>query len=545
MDTNQTAGSGFWRYLINPDKTATQQLEELCLGLAKIISTLEPGSDNELSPQRLAAFYRAVGGNYDSLFLKPSDLAVSFMYQTLGCFHSLQPTASPFETPRIPCLTPKGFARWQTIQILLCPEENVEFIQKAVQIWNVPMPNGGIFPKYIPKEVFPSRPDEAMEEWHRMVTGKLNQKHYMQRLKNSPYQSPHPDAYERRDGYFSNGHMGGPSRLAPNNTRADQTRLADSYHRRSSVPDFPSPPSGERYSHWDPRNGPEARKTRSHSAQRPPSQPTRERSHTTSGPPPSHFHGSSGNSPPSGIRGGGSTDRSRRRSSGYNNTHYRSPARTPSTVDEDSGSEASSETSQKDHRHRASDEDPKPRRSSLWMPSFMRSHKRRHSSDASYRAPGPPPPQPLRPEYYPPRTVNPPLHMQQPPYRGGSAPQWREPVWDSDPTVSAPGTPVQANAQPDPRAAPSIRYPDQANFEPLTRESSSGSGTDHRHRRSSERDRSSAQRRQPAPSAIPSRMATLSGVHGRRYPTPSGEPMSSLDRQRSHASGRGGVATMV
>ena len=37
--------------------------------------------------------------------------------KTLGCFHSLQPTPSPFETPRLPCLTPTGFARWQTIPI--------------------------------------------------------------------------------------------------------------------------------------------------------------------------------------------------------------------------------------------------------------------------------------------------------------------------------------------------------------------------------------------------------------------------------------------
>jgi hypothetical protein len=37
MDSDQTPGSGYWRYLINPDKSATPQLEQLCLGLAKVI----------------------------------------------------------------------------------------------------------------------------------------------------------------------------------------------------------------------------------------------------------------------------------------------------------------------------------------------------------------------------------------------------------------------------------------------------------------------------------------------------------------------------
>ena len=37
MDTNKTAAHGFWRYLINSQKRATPQLEQLCLGIAKII----------------------------------------------------------------------------------------------------------------------------------------------------------------------------------------------------------------------------------------------------------------------------------------------------------------------------------------------------------------------------------------------------------------------------------------------------------------------------------------------------------------------------
>lgn len=561
MATSQTAAPGFWKYMINPDKSASPQLEQLCLGIAKIIvsqaghsrfnptnsfaiqPSLESGPDNELTPQRLAAFYRSVGGDYDTLLLNSSDHALSFMFQTLGCFHSLQPSGSPFETPRIPCLTPKGFARWQTIQLLLCPEENVPFMQKAVQQWNVPMPNGSFFPKYMPREVFPDRPDEEMERWHKMVTAKLNQQNYnMRRIKNSPYQSPHPEAYDRRDGYFSSGQLGKPARPSRSSSREEYDQRAALYRRRSSVPDFPSP-SGERGSHWDPRNHDEQRKTRSHSAQRPiPPAPSRQRSHTATNPPGQSSHKDSSNSPPNRRSGNRPPDQFGRRSSGYN-SHYRSPARTPSTVDEDTGSEASSETSQMARRQRTSDEDRKSRRSSLWVPSFMRSHKRRHSSDASYRAPGPAhkPPPPLRPEYYPPRAIKPSPQAQPSPYRASGAPQWRDTAWDSEAVNSQPGTPTQlhAQAQADPRA-PSIRFPDQANFEPLTRESSSGSGTDQRHR-SSDWERGAAQRRPGL--GGPPRIATVTGVKGRKYPT--ADPMSPIERQRTHPSSRGGVAAVV
>ncbi|OAL35742.1 hypothetical protein AYO20_04892 [Fonsecaea nubica] len=542
MEPNQSAGSapGFWRYLINPDKSATLQFEQLCWGIAKVIATLEPGPDNELTPSRLATFYRTVGGNYDSLFLKSSDHALSFMYQTLGCFHSLQPTPSPFETPRIPCLTPAGFARWQTIQLLLCPEENVSFIQKAVQLWNVPMHNGGTYPKYIPKDVFPTRPDEEMERWHKLVTGKLNQQNYnMRRIKNSPYQSPHLEAYDRREGYFSGTQPGRPTRPSRSSSRDDQDHMTDIHRRRSSVPDFPSP-SGERGSPWDPRNQYEARKTRSHSAQRPSPKPSpRQRSHTTTAPP--GHHKTSSNSPSNRRQATAPPEQpGRRPSSGYNTAPYRSPARSPSTVDEDTGSEGSSEASQAGRHHRRSDEDRKSRRSSLWVPSFMRSsHKRRHSSDAGYRAPGPAfkPSQPLRPEYYPPRAIKSPPQPPQQPYGGGRPPQWRETVWDNDTPSSTPATPIPENAQAqfDPRA-PSIRYPDQTNFEPLTRESSSGS--DHRHR-SSDWERSNGQRRpaQPVP-----RIATVTGVQGRKYPTT--DPMSPIERQRSQ-NARGNFTAMA
>jgi hypothetical protein len=550
MDPNQS-NSGYWRYLINPDKSATTQFEQLCVGIAKVIvsasppllesqltaqATLEPGPTDELTPSRLAAFYRAVGGNYDSLFLNSSDSALSFMYQTLGCYHSLQPTPSPFETPRIPCLTPTGFARWQTIQLLLCPEENIGFIQKAVQIWSVPTPSGTAYPKYIPKEVFPDRPDEAMEKWHKMVTGRLNQQNYnLRRIKNSPYQSPHPEPYDRRDGYFAGAQVGRAHRSSRSSSR-DEDSMAAMYRRRSSVPDFPSP-SGDRGSHWDPRNQQEAKKGRSHSAQRSsPKPPSRQRSNTTNAPP---GHKTTSNSTTVRRHGPAPAESpGRKLSAGYSNTAYRSPARTPSTVDEDTGSEGSSEASQNGRHHRKSDEDRRSRRSSLWPPSFMRSrpsHKRRHSSDAGYRAPGSrgQGTQPSRGEHnQPPRAIKPAPPPSGQPYRaaGGAPPQWRDPNWNNDGTNSNPMSPVMAQPM-DPRA-PAIRFPDQPEFDELTRENSSGS--DQRHR-SSDWERGNPQRRQ---AQLPPRIATVTGVSGRKYPT--ADPMSPIERQRTHP--RGNVA---
>lgn len=40
MNPNQP-NPGFWRYMINPDKSATPQFEQLCLGIAKVIVSLQ------------------------------------------------------------------------------------------------------------------------------------------------------------------------------------------------------------------------------------------------------------------------------------------------------------------------------------------------------------------------------------------------------------------------------------------------------------------------------------------------------------------------
>jgi nucleoside phosphorylase len=114
------------------------------------------------------------------------------MYSTLGCFHSLQPTANAFESPSVPCLLVPGFVRWQTVQLLLHPDEHAKCIQRAFELYDVPKPEGGHFPKTIPRESFPAKPDDDLSKWQNIVLERLDEG--QNRLKNSSYWSP----YEHR-----------------------------------------------------------------------------------------------------------------------------------------------------------------------------------------------------------------------------------------------------------------------------------------------------------------------------------------------------------
>lgn len=202
--------TNYWRKLINPDKSPSPILEQLCFGIAKVVSTLDSSfGTTDLTPDRLAAFYRQVGGNYDSLFLETSSSALSFIYQSLGCFHSLQPTTNAFERPSIPALLPNGFLRWLTIQILLDPDEHCQYLQKAVAQWDIADINGKAFPKEIPRDAFPSEPDPDMVEWHQGVCRRLEDDYVKATTPQySPLHHHHHHRHHRKpqppeDDYFS------------------------------------------------------------------------------------------------------------------------------------------------------------------------------------------------------------------------------------------------------------------------------------------------------------------------------------------------------
>lgn len=347
--------------------------------------SLEPGPSDRLTPQRLANFYRSVGGNLDQIFLRTSHSGLSFLYKTIGCFHTLESTTNPFETPSIPSLTPDGFVKWQTVQLLLSPEEHVRYLQEAVRIYDVPRHDGGYYPKSIPNDAFPSRPDKEMENWHNQITSQLSQENYMHRLKNSPYQSPPP--MDRTDGYFDNqAHARARRPIRSSRNDSWEEAIHSSNSRRSSEPDFTSP-SAPIHHAQDPRAYFRHERRRSQSAGRP-SPVSRQRSATTHVPIRVHPP------PPSSQRNSSSTSHERPYSAPKRPFHVDQPIRNdfrrpnPNfTPSQSSGSDASSE----DDRERRQPGRSRPRQEESRISSllsalpFSTRNRRCRSHDTSYR----------------------------------------------------------------------------------------------------------------------------------------------------------------
>ncbi|RMD40117.1 hypothetical protein DV735_g5013, partial [Chaetothyriales sp. CBS 134920] len=301
------SGRAFWGNLIHDNHTASPQLHSLCIGLAKTIVSqgitttsfisvrkFPPGNDGELTPERLATFYHHTGGGYEDLFANTKHHGLSYIYRTLGCRHSLQPTQSDYETPSIPCLTDEGFARFQEVQVLLCPDEARRTLQKAVELYDVPQPDGsGFFPKHIPSECFPTRPDQEFERWYNDVRDGIDHQEpprvsvdsQTNSGNKSPYYSSYPAPHlHRRSSYV--GQNGRSTDASRSTSREEDARTAAMMHRRRSVPDVISGLTADRdrhqYTRLDGRDGDSNKRStapRSHSAHRPAH--TRQRSSTT------------------------------------------------------------------------------------------------------------------------------------------------------------------------------------------------------------------------------------------------------------------------
>ncbi|KAI5780055.1 hypothetical protein EDC01DRAFT_633503 [Geopyxis carbonaria] len=140
------------------------------------IDNMEPKDVKCLTPQKISAFYRAVGGSdLDELFLGTTPARLSEIYTTLGCAHSLQPIpGDDFIPPSIPALTPRGFVIWQTVQLLMDPSEHVPYIRTAVSEFALRDPEtGDLFPKEIPPESFPKYPNKETLDWHEDAFARL------------------------------------------------------------------------------------------------------------------------------------------------------------------------------------------------------------------------------------------------------------------------------------------------------------------------------------------------------------------------------------
>ncbi|KAL9116095.1 MAG: hypothetical protein Q9227_000464 [Pyrenula ochraceoflavens] len=565
-------GSFWGSGLIRPDKSASPLLEQLCLGLAKTIATtFEPTATDQLTPQKIAAYYRSVGGNYDGIFLQTPSASLSLIYRSLGCFHSLQPSSNAFESPSIPALLPNGFVRWQTMQLLLDPDEHVPFLQQALKRFDVMNPTTGAkFPKSIPRDAFPEKPDKELCQWHEKIGSRLEQDYNTRRIKAaSPLYSPRGDknsGHEAADSdYFPHSpHRGQPRKRPSYPSRSnsqDQRKTSHSSDRRGSLPDSgPSawPSGGEHSVHFanSPRDSSTANRMSSSSAH----SQSRHRNSNAS----SHSH----HRPSSSSNGGHASippeeanlhpaHRHEHRPSDHRHRHRPSGAsgprlrpRSPITGTS-SGSAASSEESIPPHTaHPALDRGR--RRDSLFPPNALTNgvkrglhHLRRHSHDATYRrtrdkeTPESRPPLPPRPDIanmrqayekdrdrrraYPPQPpppqAAPPVPMNiavQAPVRNGNQVKFHDRIFSPENNDDYGSGPTSAPESPGTRAPssskPRFKYTDSRgrdirNNSPVRR-SRSGSETDRM---------PDWHRQQRQPQGVPARVKTVSGVGGRKY----------------------------
>ena len=105
----------------------------------------------------------------------------------MGCFHTLQPERDPYLPPSVPALTVQGFVRWQTVQLLLEPDEHAAFLQNAVKRLDIINPADGTpFPDRLPREALPSRPDPEMIQWHGGVSENLRLESHHSDLRGLP-----------------------------------------------------------------------------------------------------------------------------------------------------------------------------------------------------------------------------------------------------------------------------------------------------------------------------------------------------------------------
>ncbi|KAF2767824.1 hypothetical protein EJ03DRAFT_275372, partial [Teratosphaeria nubilosa] len=169
----------YWGYLFKAEKTGTDKLRSLLRGLKDHINkTYDPTDQPDLLPSQIASFYRDLNGNYDQLFLSTPSESIAFIYKSLGCLHSLQPQAfthsTAFTDPTVPALKTEGWIMWQTIQLLLGPEEHSGFLIEAVRKWDIKDPSTGeTFPNILPRRCFPAEPDKHMVAWYEGVSERL------------------------------------------------------------------------------------------------------------------------------------------------------------------------------------------------------------------------------------------------------------------------------------------------------------------------------------------------------------------------------------
>ena len=77
--------------------------------------------------------------------------------------------------------------KWQTVQLLLQPDEHVPFLQEAVKRFSIVHPGDGrLFPTILPRDAFPRKASDEMLKWHENALQKLRSIEEVQDVTNAP-----------------------------------------------------------------------------------------------------------------------------------------------------------------------------------------------------------------------------------------------------------------------------------------------------------------------------------------------------------------------
>jgi hypothetical protein len=251
-EAEQKEAFQYWGYLFKQDRTGTDMLKNLLRGIHQTIvsrdlqsrsttstdnpqiTTFEPCESPDITPSQMALFYKAVNGNYDPLFMSTPPSTIAFIYKNLGCLHTLQPPANlgdRYADPVVPALKIEGWIMWQTVQLLLGPDEHSEFLRQAVQKWNVKNPDTGEpFPKILPRSCFPPHPDTSMVEWYEGMSGRLRREaEEQERIRVQPIEdrpdTPNNSKHHRKISRYSD------SALTDDESPPDHKNFAIAYFR--------------------------------------------------------------------------------------------------------------------------------------------------------------------------------------------------------------------------------------------------------------------------------------------------------------------------
>ncbi|KAB5582728.1 hypothetical protein GE09DRAFT_1049702 [Coniochaeta sp. 2T2.1] len=161
-----------WGQLFDERGHSTKRLEQVLRGLANyMIDEFMPQKSIVIPPDKMAALYshhrvEDERNPFTAIFKcrsKGWSIGLEDIYRDLGCEYYLIPKDAK-SRPSVPSLTPSGFAKWMTANILAYPDAEAKRLNHIVSELpiNADGPWHGIterLPKQISRHLFPEKPD--------------------------------------------------------------------------------------------------------------------------------------------------------------------------------------------------------------------------------------------------------------------------------------------------------------------------------------------------------------------------------------------------